>query len=100
VLVRAIMRFLALHAPHLDTSPGARWLEGVEVSRARAAQLLGALPVRAADLSHRLSREARLLGNEACRRGRRAPHVSVDVGCTRSPPSSLSRKATLCSVTA
>ena len=46
VLVRAVVRFLALHAPSIDTSPGARWLEGVEASRARAAQLLGALPAR------------------------------------------------------
>src|SRR6266850_302015 len=46
VLVRAIVRFLAQRAPHVDTSSGARWLEAVEASRARAAQALGQLPAR------------------------------------------------------
>src|SRR5262249_33758572 len=41
VLVRAIARFLAQHASGVDTSAGARWLEGVESSRARAAKALG-----------------------------------------------------------
>ena len=40
ILVRGLARFLAQHAPHLDTSSGARWLEGVDASRKRAADLL------------------------------------------------------------
>ncbi|HUL93238.1 MAG TPA: indolepyruvate ferredoxin oxidoreductase subunit alpha [Burkholderiales bacterium] len=81
VLVRALVRFLALHAPHLDTSPGVRWLEGVDASRARAAQLLGALPVRPPTFcigcpERPVFSAMKLVAEEVGR-----PHVSVDVGC-------------------
>ncbi len=81
VLVGAMVRFLALHAPHLDTSPGARWLEGVEASRARAAQLLGALPARPPTFcigcpERPVFSAMKLVGEDVGR-----PHVSVDVGC-------------------
>jgi indolepyruvate ferredoxin oxidoreductase alpha subunit len=81
VLVRAITRFLAQHAPSIDTSPGARWLESVEASRARAAQLLGALPARPPTFcvgcpERPVFSAMKLVAEDVGR-----PHVSVDVGC-------------------
>jgi indolepyruvate ferredoxin oxidoreductase, alpha subunit len=81
VLVRALARFLALHAPSIDTSPGARWLEGVEASRARAAQLLGALPARPPTFcigcpERPVFSAMKLVAGDVGR-----PHISVDVGC-------------------
>jgi indolepyruvate ferredoxin oxidoreductase alpha subunit len=81
VLVRALARFLARHAPHLDTSSGARWLEGVEASRARAAQLLGALPARPPTFcigcpERPVFSAMKLVAEDIGR-----PHISVDVGC-------------------
>jgi indolepyruvate ferredoxin oxidoreductase alpha subunit len=81
VLVRALARFLAQRAPHLDTSPGARWLEGVEASRARAAKALGALPARPPTFcvgcpERPVFSAMKLVAEDVGR-----PHVSVDVGC-------------------
>jgi indolepyruvate ferredoxin oxidoreductase alpha subunit len=81
VLVRALARFLAQRAPHLDTSAGARWLEGVEASRARAAKALGALPARPPTFcvgcpERPVFSAMKLVAEDVGR-----PHVSVDVGC-------------------
>jgi indolepyruvate ferredoxin oxidoreductase alpha subunit len=81
VLVRAIARFLAQHAPQVDTAEGARWLEGVEVSRKRALQLLGALPARPPTFcvgcpERPVFSAMKLVAEDVGR-----PHVSVDVGC-------------------
>src|SRR5688572_26465034 len=45
-LVRGLSKFLARHAPHLNTSRGADWLNGIKQTRENADNLLGALPVR------------------------------------------------------
>jgi indolepyruvate ferredoxin oxidoreductase, alpha subunit len=81
VLVRGVARFLSQHAPHIDTSSGARWLEGVEASRARAAGLLGALPARPPTFcvgcpERPVFSAMKLVAEDVGR-----PHVSVDVGC-------------------
>jgi indolepyruvate ferredoxin oxidoreductase alpha subunit len=81
VLVRGLARFLAQHAPKLDTSPGARWLESVEASRGRAAQLLGALPARPPTFcigcpERPVFSAMKLVAEDVGR-----PHISVDVGC-------------------
>ena len=81
VLVRGIARFLAQHAPHLDTSAGARWLESVEASRARAAELLGILPARPPTFcvgcpERPVFSAMKLVAEDVGR-----PHISVDVGC-------------------
>jgi indolepyruvate ferredoxin oxidoreductase alpha subunit len=81
VLVSAIARFLAQHASHIDTSSGARWLEATETSRARAAQLLGALPPRPPTFcvgcpERPVFSAMKLVAEDVGR-----PHVSVDVGC-------------------
>jgi indolepyruvate ferredoxin oxidoreductase, alpha subunit len=81
ILVRSLARFLAQHVPHLDTSSGARWLEGVEASRARAAQLLGILPARPPTFcigcpERPVFSAMKLVAEDVGR-----PHISVDVGC-------------------
>jgi indolepyruvate ferredoxin oxidoreductase alpha subunit len=81
ILAQALARFFAQHAPHLDTSSGARWLEGVEASRARAAQLLGTLPARPPAFcigcpERPVFSAMKLVAEDVGR-----PHISVDVGC-------------------
>ena len=81
VLVRALARFLARHAPRIETSSGARWLEGVEASRERAAQLLGTLPARPPTFcigcpERPVFSAMKLVAEDVGR-----PHISVDVGC-------------------
>ncbi|HXZ55869.1 MAG TPA: indolepyruvate ferredoxin oxidoreductase subunit alpha [Burkholderiales bacterium] len=81
VLVRGISRFLGQHAAHVDTSPGARWIDAIEASRARAAQLLGALPGRPPTFcvgcpERPVFSAMKLVAEDVGR-----PHVSVDVGC-------------------
>jgi indolepyruvate ferredoxin oxidoreductase alpha subunit len=80
-LVRGLARFLAQHAPHLDTSAGARWLEHVDSSRARAAELLGTLPARPPTFcigcpERPVFSAMKLVAEDVGR-----PHISVDVGC-------------------
>jgi indolepyruvate ferredoxin oxidoreductase, alpha subunit len=81
VLVRAIARFLTQHTPHVDVSSGGRWIEAVEASRARASQLLGALPARPPTFcvgcpERPVFSAMKLVAEDVGR-----PHVSVDVGC-------------------
>jgi indolepyruvate ferredoxin oxidoreductase alpha subunit len=81
VLVRGLSRFLAQHAPHLDTSSGARWLEHVDASRNRAAQLLGTLPARPPTFcigcpERPVFSAMKLVAEDIGR-----THISVDVGC-------------------
>jgi indolepyruvate ferredoxin oxidoreductase alpha subunit len=81
ILVRGLARFLAQHAPHLDTSSGARWLESVAASRGRAAQLFGTLPARPPTFcvgcpERPVFSAMKLVAEDVGR-----PHISVDVGC-------------------
>jgi len=81
VLVQGLARFLAQHAQHLDTSAGARWLESVQASRKRAADLLGALPPRPPTFcvgcpERPVFSAMKLVAEDVGR-----PHISVDVGC-------------------
>src|SRR5688572_8403381 len=45
-LVRGLAKFLAQHAPQLDTSSGSSWLQEVQSVKGRAGELLGMLPPR------------------------------------------------------
>src|SRR5204863_4394272 len=45
-LVRGLAKFVAQHAPHLDTSRGSQWLAAVQETKQKAESLLGALPAR------------------------------------------------------
>ncbi|MGB5081327.1 MAG: indolepyruvate ferredoxin oxidoreductase subunit alpha [Burkholderiales bacterium] len=81
VLVQGLVRLLEQHAPHIDTSTGARWLEEVADSRAVAAQVLGALPARPPTFcigcpERPVFSAMKLVAEDVGR-----PHISVDVGC-------------------
>jgi indolepyruvate ferredoxin oxidoreductase, alpha subunit len=80
-LVRGLSKFLARHAPHLNTSRGADWLNGIRKTRESAASLLGALPVRPPTFcvgcpERPVFSAMKLVAQDVGR-----PHVSMDVGC-------------------
>ncbi len=80
-LVRGLQKFLALHAPHLDTSSGSRWTDGVQATKATASETLGALPPRPPGFcigcpERPVFSAMKLVANDIGR-----PHVSMDVGC-------------------
>src|SRR5690606_28479343 len=80
-MVRGIDRFLAEHAPHIDTKPGTAWADGVQATRSHAGQLLGALPQRPPTFcvgcpERPVFSAMKLVAQEIGR-----PHVSMDVGC-------------------
>jgi len=80
-IVRGLSKFLSQHAPHLDLSPGARWLDHSKSIREKAAGLLGAMPARPPTFcigcpERPVFSAMKLVANEIGR-----PHVSMDVGC-------------------
>jgi indolepyruvate ferredoxin oxidoreductase alpha subunit len=80
-LVRGLAKFLTQHAPHLNTSSGKEWLDKVQSAKARATELLGALPVRPPTFcvgcpERPVFSAMKLVAGEIGR-----PHVSMDVGC-------------------
>ena len=80
-LVRGLSKFLAQHAPHLNTSRGADWLNGIRKTRESADSLLGALPMRPPTFcvgcpERPVFSAMKLVAQDVGR-----PHVSMDVGC-------------------
>jgi indolepyruvate ferredoxin oxidoreductase alpha subunit len=80
-LVRGLSKFLAQHAPHLNTSRGADWLNGIRKTRESAGNLLGTLPVRPPSFcigcpERPVFSAMKLVAQDVGR-----PHVSMDVGC-------------------
>jgi len=80
-LVRGLSKFLAQHAPHLDTSRGADWLNGVGKTRERAGNLLGALPVRPPTFCVGCPERPVFSAMKLVAQDIGRPHVSMDVGC-------------------
>jgi indolepyruvate ferredoxin oxidoreductase alpha subunit len=82
VVVRGIARFLAAHLPKVDTSPGARWLEALDATRARAAGLLGqALPPRPPTFCVGCPERPVFAAMKLAKREIGEPHVAADIGC-------------------
>ncbi|HUQ26280.1 MAG TPA: thiamine pyrophosphate-dependent enzyme, partial [Burkholderiales bacterium] len=80
-MVRGLTKFLSQHAAHLDLSPGAHWLNHSKSLREKAAELLGAMPVRPPTFcvgcpERPVFSAMKLVANDIGR-----PHVSMDVGC-------------------
>jgi indolepyruvate ferredoxin oxidoreductase alpha subunit len=80
-LVRGLSRFLAPHAPQLDTSPGSLWVNSIQSTKEKAAALLGPLPQRPPTFcigcpERPVFSAMKLVANDIGR-----PHVSMDVGC-------------------
>jgi indolepyruvate ferredoxin oxidoreductase alpha subunit len=80
-LVRGLSKFLARHAPRLNTSRGADWLSGIKKTRETAGSLLAALPARPPTFcigcpERPVFSAMKLVAQDVGR-----PHVSMDVGC-------------------
>jgi indolepyruvate ferredoxin oxidoreductase alpha subunit len=80
-LVRGLSKFLAQHAPQLNLASGSSWLDSIQKTKQKAAELLGALPVRPPTFcvgcpERPVFSAMKLVAGEIGR-----PHVSMDVGC-------------------
>jgi indolepyruvate ferredoxin oxidoreductase, alpha subunit len=80
-LVRGLTKFLAQHAPHLDTSPGAAWLGAVQRTKHSADALLGALPARPPTFCTGCPERPVFSAMKLVAQDIGRPHVSMDVGC-------------------
>jgi indolepyruvate ferredoxin oxidoreductase, alpha subunit len=80
-MVRGIASFVAQHAAHLDTSRGSDWLKETQSARARAAELLGALPQRPPTFCVGCPERPVFSAMKLVAQDIGRPHVSMDVGC-------------------
>ena len=80
-MVRGLSKFLAQHAPQLDLSPGARWLDHSKSIREKAAELLGAMPVRPPTFCVGCPERPVFSAMKLVAQDIGRPHVSMDVGC-------------------
>ena len=80
-MVRALMKLIALHAPHLDVSAGAQWLQSVEAARQRAGELLGPLPARPPGFCVGCPERPVFAAIKLAEREVGRPHISTDIGC-------------------
>ena len=76
-LVRGLSKFLAQHAPHLNTSPGSHWLNAIQEDQGKSGRAARRAAGAAADLLRRLPGAAGVLGDEAGGAGRR-PAARLD----------------------
>jgi indolepyruvate ferredoxin oxidoreductase alpha subunit len=82
VIVRGLRALLSAHAPQVDTSAGARWLETVDATRKRAAELLGApLPPRPPGFCVGCPERPVFSALKLAEREVGRPHISADIGC-------------------
>jgi indolepyruvate ferredoxin oxidoreductase alpha subunit len=80
-LVRGLSKFLAQHAPHLDVTRGAAWLEGVSRNKSKAADLLSTLPARPPGFCVGCPERPVFSAMKLVAQDIGRPHVSMDVGC-------------------
>ncbi|HYG54149.1 MAG TPA: indolepyruvate ferredoxin oxidoreductase subunit alpha [Burkholderiales bacterium] len=80
-LVRGLAKFLGEHAPHLDLSPGARWINRVTETRSSAAERLGPLPQRPPGFCVGCPERPVFSAMKLVAKDIGRPHVSMDVGC-------------------
>ncbi len=80
-MVKGIAKFLAQHAPHLDTSSGAHWLDAIDAIRKRATDALGALPARPPTFCIGCPERPVFSAMKLVAQDLGRPHVSMDVGC-------------------
>ncbi len=80
-MVRGLARFAAQHAPHLDVAGGAKWIDAVASTKRKAAELLGALPVRPPTFCIGCPERPVFSAMKLVAQDIGRPHVSMDVGC-------------------
>src|SRR6266571_579505 len=81
VMVRGLSRFLAEHAPHLNTSAGSHWLDSIKSTREKATALLGAMPQRPPTFCIGCPERPVFSAMKLVAQDIGRPHVSMDVGC-------------------
>jgi indolepyruvate ferredoxin oxidoreductase alpha subunit len=81
LMVRGLARFLAQHAPQLDTSSGSFWLDSIESSKDKAAALLGSMPQRPPTFCVGCPERPVFSAMKLVAQDIGRPHVSMDVGC-------------------
>jgi indolepyruvate ferredoxin oxidoreductase, alpha subunit len=80
-MVRGTAKFLAQHAPHLDTSAGSSWLREIQDLRGEAGGLLGGLPQRPPTFCVGCPERPVFSAMKLVAKDIGRPHVSMDVGC-------------------
>jgi indolepyruvate ferredoxin oxidoreductase alpha subunit len=80
-LVRGLVKFLSQQAPHLDVSSGAAWLDKSAQTKAKAAELLSALPARPPGFCVGCPERPVFSAMKLVAQDIGRPHVSMDVGC-------------------
>ena len=80
-LVRGLARFVAEHAPQLDLASGASWLNSVQRTKEKAAELLGMLPMRPPTFCVGCPERPVFAAMKLVAQDIGRPHVSMDVGC-------------------
>jgi indolepyruvate ferredoxin oxidoreductase alpha subunit len=82
VIVKGLMRFLAAHAPALDTTPGTRWLEKVEQTKKDASDALAMpLPPRPPTFCIGCPERPVFSAITLASRDVGKPHIAADIGC-------------------
>ena len=81
VMVRGLEQFLARHAPQLDRSAGDRWRQDVQAVKARAAEMLGALPARPPGFCVGCPERPVFSAMKLVYQDIGRPHIAMDVGC-------------------
>ena len=80
-LVRGLTKFFAQHAPHLNTASGSSWLNSVQRTKEKAAELLGTLPMRPPTFCTGCPERPVFAAMKLVAQDIGRPHVSMDVGC-------------------
>jgi len=80
-LVRGLTKFLAQHAPHLDLASGAFWVNSVQRTKEKAAELLDTLPMRPPTFCTGCPERPVFSAMKLVAQDIGRPHVSMDVGC-------------------
>jgi indolepyruvate ferredoxin oxidoreductase, alpha subunit len=80
-LVRGLSKFLAQHAPQLNLASSASWLDAVQRTKEKAAELLGTLPVRPPSFCTGCPERPVFSAMKLVAQDIGRPHVSMDVGC-------------------
>jgi indolepyruvate ferredoxin oxidoreductase alpha subunit len=82
VMVKGLIKFLGAHAPALDASQGARWLENIEQTKKDAvAALAAALPPRPPTFCIGCPERPVFSAITLAAREAGKPHIAADIGC-------------------
>jgi indolepyruvate ferredoxin oxidoreductase, alpha subunit len=80
-LVRGLSKFLAQHAPQLNLASSSSWLDSVQRTKEKAAELLGTLPLRPPSFCTGCPERPVFSAMKLVAQDIGRPHVSMDVGC-------------------